>query len=215
MWLQAGSPRSFIQSPARCPLGRHLALSSSFLPPELTVFQVVCLGPVLPYTHSLPTWQLGRAFKTADTACLELPRTPHGSPPPTGWGTQPSSGRRPWPSDPGPAGCSPAFQSPLLPGLTYTRRMATRPNRSFTEHWPPAVAGAASLACDASPNPPSPLAAIFLTGRSLAWPAQPHRPSTLQCHFLQEVSPDLPLLRYPATALPPRLGHVSCSSFIL
>lgn len=57
-----------------------LALSSSFLPPELTVFQVVCLGPVLPYTHSLPTWQLGRAFKTADTACLELPRTPHGSP---------------------------------------------------------------------------------------------------------------------------------------
>lgn len=53
-----------------------LALSSSFLPPELTVFQVVCLGPVLPYTHSLPTWQLGRAFKTADTACLELPTAP-------------------------------------------------------------------------------------------------------------------------------------------
>ena len=69
-----------------------LALSSSFLPPELTVFQVVCLGPVLPYTHSLPTWQLGRAFKTADTACLELPTAPRA------YRLGYTALKRPWPS---------------------------------------------------------------------------------------------------------------------
>lgn len=98
----AGSPPSFIQSPSRCPLGRHLALSSSFLPPELSF-----PGGVLRSGLTLHPLSSHLAARTGFQNCRHgLPRTAQNSPllPPayrlgyTALKRPATLAQRPWPS---------------------------------------------------------------------------------------------------------------------